>query len=129
MESEVVNQFPLVLGGTRFERPKPVVAPFFGQALAALRREDIGSISISTCLQILIERLASFIHQIDIAPLSTLVAHMQPPDLWTNMCMGQLQPGDITDPATGPVAEREDGGSTPIFLLLDQRAQNIALIL
>ncbi len=45
------------------------------------------------------------------------------------MRMSHLQPGDITDRASCPVAECEDGGSAPIFLLLDQRAQNIKLIL
>lgn len=36
MEGEIVNQFPLVLGGTSLERPELVMDPFLGQALTAL---------------------------------------------------------------------------------------------
>jgi hypothetical protein len=36
MEGEIVNQFPLALGGTNLERPEPVVDPFLGQALTTL---------------------------------------------------------------------------------------------
>src|ERR1700730_13737462 len=43
------------------------------------------------------------------------------------MRMSHTQPGGVTDPASSPVAEPEDGGSTPTFLLLDPRAQEIAL--
>src|SRR6266699_186612 len=129
VEGEFVNQFPLALCGTGLERPEPVMNPFLGQSIAALRRKDVGSISITTRLEILIERLASVIHQIDFAPLAALVADMQPADFRTNMRMGHLQPGDIADPASRPVTEREDGSTAPIPLLLNQRAQNITLIL
>src|SRR5258708_6786824 len=129
MESEIVNQFPLPPGGTSLERPKPVVDSFLGQALTTLGCKDVGSISISTRLEILIERLSCLIHEIDVAPLSALITNIQPPDFRTNMRMGHLQPGDITDPASGPVTERENGSATPILLLLNQRAQDIALIL
>lgn len=57
MEGEVVNKFPLALYGTSLECPEPVVDPFLGQALAMLRRKDVGSICISTRLQILVEQL------------------------------------------------------------------------
>src|SRR5260370_42521654 len=124
-----MNQLPLALGGTSLKCPEPVVNPFLAQALAALREKDVVPIGISTRLEILIEWLSGLVHQVDVAPLATLVADMQPPNFRTDMCMGHLQPGDIADPASGPVAERENGRSTPIFLLLDQRAQNIALIL
>ncbi len=83
--------------------------PFLAQALSALRWKDVGSISISTRLEILVERLSSLVHEIDIAPLAALVAHMQPSDFRTNMRIGHLQLGDITDPASCPVAEHEDG--------------------
>src|SRR6266849_4054866 len=119
MEGEIMNQFPLALCGTSLERPEPVVDPFLSQALAALRCKDVGSVGISTRLKVLVERFSSLVHQINIAPLSALVADMQPPDFRTNMRMSHLQPGDIADPASGPIAEREDGGSTPIFFLLD----------
>ena len=60
MEGEIVNQFPLALGGTSLERPEPVMNPLFRQALAALRRKDVGPISISTRFEILVERLAKY---------------------------------------------------------------------
>lgn len=45
------------------------------------------------------------------------------------MRLSHLQPGDIADPASGEVGRGEDGSATLILLLLDQGAQNRALIL
>src|SRR5579884_1124012 len=119
MEGEIVNQFPLIFGSTSFERSEPVMNPFLGQAFAALRQKDIRSISISTRFEILIEGLSSLVHEIDIAPLATFVAHMQPPNFRTNMRMGHLQPGNITNSAPSPITQRENGSSAPVFCLLD----------
>src|SRR5260370_16469353 len=128
MEGEIRDVFPLFFRSTSFQHAEPVVYPFLGQALASLRRKDVDPFWIAACLKILIQRLTRFIHQIDIAPLASLVANMEPPDLWTDMSMDHLEPGDITDPTSCPVAEREECGPPPISFLLDQRAQNIALI-
>ncbi|SRR6266566_275514 len=119
MKGEIVNQFPLVLGGTGLECPEPVADPFLSQGFTTLRREDVGPISISTGFQILIERLARLVHEVDIAPFPVIIANVQPANFRVNMCMGHLQPGDVTDQASYPVAECEDGSATMVSLLLD----------
>src|SRR5947209_4119083 len=83
--------------------------------------------SISTHHEILIKRLSSFVHQIDIALRASLVTKIQLPDFRTNMRARYLQPADVTDPASCPVTEREDCSSTPVSPLHDQRAQYRAL--
>src|SRR5438445_3233888 len=129
MEGEISNVLPLALRRPSLEGAEPVVDAFFGQALAALGRKDIDTLGITRGLQVFIEGLARFVHQIDITPLAPLIAHMQPPYFWTDMSMGHLQPGDITDPAACPVAQGKERGPASIPLLLDQRAQDKALIL
>ncbi len=92
MEGEIMDICPLVFRRPRFQHAEPVVNPFFSQAIAALRWKDVGSVGISTRLKVLVERFSSLVHQINIAPLSALVADMQPPDFGTNMRMSHLQP-------------------------------------
>src|SRR6266699_5901502 len=106
MESEIVDEFPLIFRRSSLEHAEPVVNAFFSQSLATLRVKNVCSIRITASPQIIIERPSRFIHQIDVAPLAALIANMQPPNFRTNMRMDHLQPGDITDPASCPVTER-----------------------
>src|SRR6266568_9159600 len=119
MESKIVNQFPLALRRPSLQHPEPVVNPLLGQAFAALRCKDIYSIDITTSAKILRQGLARFVHEIDIAPLSAFITNVQPPDLWADMGMSHLQPGNVADPAPCPVAQSEECRSTPISLLLN----------
>src|SRR5260370_30101113 len=128
MEGEILDQFPLALGGLSLERAEPIVDPFFRQTLAALRHKYIGPFCVASGLQVLIERLACFVHQIDITPLAPLIAYMEPSYLWTHMGMRHLQPGDIAHPASCPVAQGKKGCPPSTSFLLDQRAQDRALI-
>jgi len=128
MEDEIMDICPLVFRRQRLQRAKPVVNSFLGKALTTLRRNDVSPFSISTRLQILIEWLSSVVYEIDIAPLTSFIANMQPSDFRTNMGIGSLELGDNTDPASRPVAECENDSTASILLLLGQRTQNIALI-
>src|SRR5690348_7934771 len=119
MEGEIMDQFPLALCGTSLQRPEPVVNSLFGQAFAALRRKDIGSIGIPTCLEVLIQWLARFVYQVDIAPLGTFVPDVYPSNFWTHMRMSHLQPGNVTDATAYPVAQCEQRSSTSIILLFN----------
>lgn len=100
-----------------------------GQPRAALRRKDVGPFGIMCRLEVLTEGLARFVDEIDITPFAPFVSDMEPTDLWTNVGMNYFQPGHITDPASGPIAERKKRGSSPILRLFDQRPENIALVL
>ena len=46
--------------------------------LGTLRREDVDPIGITTGFQILIERLASLIHAVDIESLPAFITNVQP---------------------------------------------------
>src|SRR2546425_4316790 len=122
MEGEILDRFPLVLRGLSLERAEPIVDPFFRQTLTALRHKYIDTFCVTSGLQVLIKWLAGFVHQIDITPLASLIAHMEPSRLWTHVGMGHLQPGDIAHPASRPVTQGEEGCSASISILLDQRA-------
>src|SRR5947209_8070049 len=128
MEGEILNHFPLVLRGLSLELAEPIVDRFFRQTLAALRDKHIGSFCVASGLQILIERLAGFVQQIDITPLAPLIAYLEPSLFWTNMGISHLQPGDITHPTARPVSQGKEGCSTSISCLLDQPAQDRALL-
>src|SRR5260370_38325753 len=104
MEGEILDQFPLALGGLSLERAEPIVDPFFRQTLAALRHKYIGPFCVASGLQVLIERLAGFVHQIDITPLPPLIAYMEPSYLWTHMGLRHLQPTNIPHPPSCPLA-------------------------
>jgi len=103
MEGQIMDICPLVFRRLRFEHAEPVVNAFFSQAIATLRCKDICSIGFATSPKILIQRLACFVDEIDIAPLAAFITNMEPPDFWTDMSMGHLQPGDITDTTSCPV--------------------------
>src|SRR6266480_3471948 len=64
----------------------------------------------------------------DIPPLAPLITHVEPSLLWTHMGMHHLQPGDLAHPASCPVAQSEEGGSTSISRLFDQRVQDGTLL-
>src|SRR5260370_29942919 len=85
MEGEIMDICPLVFRRPRFQHAEPVVNPFFSQEIAALRCKDVCSISISTCPEILVERLTRFVDKINIAPLSTFVSTSYPSDFCTVM--------------------------------------------
>src|SRR5438105_4584520 len=129
MEGKIVNQFPLAFRCTSLKRPEPVVNPLLSQAFAALRCKDIRSIDITASPKILIQWLTRFVDEIDIAPLAAFITNLQPSDLRTNMGMSHLQPGNITDPASCPIAQCEERGPASVSLLLNQRTQDITLIL
>src|SRR5713226_6348440 len=120
MEGEIVDQLPLSPRRPSLERPEPVVNPLLSQALAALRGKDIYSINITASPEILIQWLARFVDEIDIAPLASFITNMQPPDLRTDMGMSHLQPGDVTDSAPCPIAQCEERSPPPVSLLLNQ---------
>src|SRR5258708_23286237 len=98
MEGEILDQFPLALGGLSLERAEPIVDPFFRQTLAALRHKYIGPFCVASGFQVLIERLAGFVHPIDITPLSPLIAYMEPSYLCTHIGMPHFRPRDIAHP-------------------------------
>src|SRR2546423_15362813 len=120
MEGKIVNQFPLAFRCTSLKRPEPVVNPLLSQAFAALGCKDIRSIDITASPKILIQGLARFVDEIDITPLATFITNVQPPHLWTDMGMSHLQPGNVANPASCPIAQREECRSAPISLLLNQ---------
>src|SRR5258708_3830767 len=128
MEGEMLDHCPLVLRRLSLERVEPIVDPFFGQTLAALRYKHIGTVCVASGLQVLIKGLAGFFHQIDITSLALITTHVEPSHTGINMGMSHLQPGDIAHPASRPVAQGEEGCSTSISCLLDQQAQDRALI-
>ena len=119
-EGQILDQFPLALGGPSLELAEPIVDGFFRQPLTALREKYIGPPCVTSALQIRIERLTSFVQQLDITPLALLIANMEPSLLWAHMGMDHLQPGDLAHPASRPISQSEEGGPTWISILLDQ---------
>jgi len=108
MESEILDQWELVLCSLRLELAEPIVDAFFGQLRAALRDKHVGTCYITRGLQVLIERLVGFVQQMDITYLAPFITNLEPSLLWVNMGMGHLQPGDLTHPAARPVAQSEE---------------------
>src|SRR5260370_33795401 len=106
MEGEIMDICPLVFRRPRFQHAEPVVNPFFSQAIAALRCKDVCSISISTCPEILVERLTRSVDNINIAPLSTFVSDADPPDLWSDIRVTHLQPVTATVVLACAIAHR-----------------------
>src|SRR2546423_3566933 len=102
IESEILDQWELVLCSLCLELAEPIVDAFFGQLRAALRDKHVGTCYITPGLQVLIERLVGFVQQIDITYLALFVTNLEPALLWINMGMGHLQPGDLTHPAARP---------------------------
>src|SRR5260370_42275143 len=95
MEGEILDQFPLALGGLSLERAEPIVDPFFRQTLAALRHKYIGPFCVASGLQVLIKRLAGFVHHIEITPLAPPRAFIWPSYLWTPTGIHHFQPRHI----------------------------------
>src|SRR2546421_8145494 len=129
IESDLRNHSPLARCGLGLERAEPVVDALFGQALAALREKHIGARGVNSGLQVVIERLAGLLQQIDLPRFAPLIAHLEPSLLWTHVGIGHLQPGELADPAAGPVAQREESSPASILILIDQRTQDGALLM
>src|SRR6266849_5849811 len=119
MEGEIMDICPLVFRRLCFKSAEPIVNAFFSQACTTLRCKDVCSISITTRLEILIKRLARFVHKINITPLSAFVPDVYPPDFWTNMRMSHLKPGNVTDATACPVAQCKERCSASIIFLFN----------
>jgi hypothetical protein len=61
------------------------------QSLTALWRNHRDPFDIADRLQVLTKGFARLTHQIDVTPLVSLAPHVQPPHLWTHVCMGSHQ--------------------------------------
>src|SRR5438270_2114844 len=129
IEGEILDRFPLVPGTLHLERAEPVVDPFFRQTLAALRGKHEGPCCVASGLQVRIERLASLVQQIYLTLLAPIMSHMEPSLPGTHVGMGHLQPGELAHAAARPIAQGEEGCSTLVFCLLNQRTQDKALLL
>src|SRR5258706_9010524 len=129
MKGEILDHHPLVTSGLRPERAEPVVDALFRQTSFALGEKDIGPCCITCGLQVVVERLAGLVQQVDITRLVPIRTHVEPALLWTNMAMLHLQPGDLTHPASRPVPQGKEGCSTQICFLLNQGTQDRALLL
>jgi hypothetical protein len=86
MEAEIGDEFPLFVIGLSFEGTKPVVDPIFGEVCASLRSKDVLTLLLtSTMLNVVVERTASFVQQINITELLSFMADTHPTDFRADM--------------------------------------------
>lgn len=114
----ICDQFPLGMGGFRFERSPPGMDAFLGQPPGIvirwhvhprpLRRKHMLAPSPPVPLmQIRIQRATRRIQQIDVSILFPFEAHMQPPDFRPYVSMRDEQVSNIAHPTPGPIAQRK----------------------
>src|SRR6516225_6071772 len=83
---DVVDQVPFLFVGPPLERAEPVMDAGFAQALGALGGEYIRTVRITAALaQVVVQRLANGIEQIEIALFTTLMADVYPSHLRTEV--------------------------------------------
>src|SRR5713226_7592219 len=100
------------------------------QLQISLRGEEVGALRIaSTMFSILEEWSPGLVEQINLTKFAALIPNAQPPDLRPYMGMFHQEMGDVTHPASRPIAEGEKRLSSHVFCLFNQHPENNALCL
>jgi hypothetical protein len=129
MEAEIGDEFPLFMIGLSFEDTKPVVNAVFCEVSASLRSKDVRTLLLtSTMLNVVVERTASFVQQINITELLSFMADVQPADFRADMGMLHQQVRNIAHTTPCPVPQRKERCSTQVISFLDQITQDQPLI-
>src|SRR5947209_18479587 len=129
MKREVSDQLPLLAVSVPFEATEPLVNAIFGETRTPLGGKDIRAALLAPAmLEILKERTACLVQQIDVTKLLALVSDVQPANLWTDMGVFYEQMRDITHAAPRPVPQSEDGFAAQVALLLKQSVQDEPLV-
>lgn len=129
MKGDIVNKIPFCFRGLRFHRTKPVMNARLSEPLGALRGKDKGAGGHPLGrLEIVGERSAGIVVEIDIPRFPAFVSNMNPTSFARHMGVFHPKPCNIADATASPEAERKDRGAPERAVPFNQAAQNIALV-